>query len=324
MQTRRSVLAAACGAAALGLGFPAQASSSFPHRAVKVVVPFPPGPTDTVARIATERLPDLWKQPVYIDNRAGVGGQIGGVAVAKAPADGHTLLFATIHFAVAPSLYAKLPYDIERDFVPVCLAAEYPTIICVNERLPVRTVAELVAYAKANPGTLSYGSSGNGGGSHLAGEWFKTLAGVDLQHIPYKGSSLAMSDLIGGQVQLMFVDAPTGMPQIEAGKVRAIAVGSAARSSLLPQVPTVAESGFPGYAVDTWAGVLAPAGTPKDVVQALNSAFRGALSEPAIVQKLARVGAEARPGTPEAFGTKIHEEIVKWAAVVKKAGVKAD
>ncbi|MDQ8030476.1 MAG: tripartite tricarboxylate transporter substrate binding protein [Bordetella sp.] len=323
MHSRRSALLAVGGALA-GLGFPAAGATEFPKHPVKVVVPFPPGPTDTVARIATERLPQIWGQPVFIDNRGGAGGQIGGTLVARSPADGYTLLFGTIHFALAPSLYPKLPYDIEKDFVPISLAAEYPTIICLNDRLPIKNLAELVAYAKANPGKLSYGSSGNGGGTHVAGELFKMMAGVDLLHVPYKGSGPAMTDLIGGQVQLMFADAPTAMPQIQGRKIRPIAVGSARRSSLLPELPTVAESGYPGYAADSWTGVWAPAATPKDVVQTLSDGFRKVLAEPDIVRKLAQVGAEARPGTPQQFAAKLHDEIVKWAAVVKQAGIKPD
>ncbi|WP_410087736.1 tripartite tricarboxylate transporter substrate binding protein [Variovorax sp. N23] len=321
---RRTLLGGA--AAALGtLALPAFAQSAYPSRPVKFVVPFPAGgPVDTTGRAVAQKLSELWGQQAIVDNRAGAGGIVGAEIAAKLPADGYNVFVCSIHHSVLPSLKPRLTYDIERDFVPVSFGAMFPVVLVAHPDVPVKTVADVIALDKRAPGTLSFGSAGNGGGTHLAGELFNMQAGTKLLHVPYKGSAPAMTDLLGGQVQFMFSDAPTALPQIKAGKVRAIAVASAKRSALLPDVPTVAESGLPGYEAYSWAAFLAPAGTPKDVVQRLSADIGKALDDPRVKQRLYDVGAEAMPSTPEAFGKMLHAEIAKWTKVVRTANIKVD
>ena len=321
---RRTLLGGA--AAALGtLALPAFAQSAYPSRPVKFVVPFPAGgPVDTTGRAVAQKLSEMWGQQAIVDNRAGAGGIVGAEIAAKLPADGYNVFVCSIHHSVLPSLKPRLTYDIEKDFVPVSFGAMFPVVLVAHPDVPVKTVADIIALDKRSPGKLSFGSSGSGGGTHLAGELFNMQAGTKLLHVPYKGSAPAMTDLLGGQVQFMFSDAPTALPQIKAGKVRAIAVASAQRSALLPDVPTVAESGLPGYEAYSWAGFLAPAGTPKDVVQRLSADIGKALSDPQVKQRLYDAGAEAAPTTPEAFGKMLHTEIAKWTKVVRTADIKVD
>jgi tripartite-type tricarboxylate transporter receptor subunit TctC len=321
---RRTLLGGA--AAALGtLALPTFAQSAYPSRPVKFVVPFPAGgPVDTTGRAVAQKLSELWGQQAIVDNRAGAGGIVGAEIAAKLPADGYNVFVCSIHHSVLPSLKPRLTYDIERDFVPVSFGAMFPVVLVAHPDVPVKTVADVIALDKRAPGTLSFGSAGNGGGTHLAGELFNMQAGTKLLHVPYKGSAPAMTDLLGGQVQFMFSDAPTALPQIKAGKVRAIAVASAKRSALLPDVPTVAESGLPGYEAYSWAAFVAPAGTPKDVVQRLSADIGKALDDPRVKQRLYDVGAEAMPSTPEAFGKMLHAEIAKWTKVVRTANIKVD
>ena len=321
---RRTLLSGA--AAALGtLAVPAFAQSAYPSRPVKFVVPFPAGgPVDTTGRAVAQKLSELWGQQAIVDNRAGAGGIVGAEIAAKLPADGYNVFVCSIHHSVLPSLKPRLTYDIEKDFVPVSFGAMFPVVLVAHPDVPVKTVADVIALDKRAPGTLSFGSAGNGGGTHLAGELFNMQAGTKLLHMPYKGSAPAMTDLLGGQVQFMFSDAPTALPQIKAGKVRAIAVASAKRSALLPDVPTVAESGLPGYEAYSWAAFLAPAGTPKDVVQRLSADIGKALSDPQVKQRLYDAGAEAMPTTPEAFGKMLNTEIAKWTKVVRTANIKVD
>ena len=321
---RRTLLGGA--AAALGtLALPAFAQSAYPSRPVKFVVPFPAGgPVDTTGRAVAQKLSESWGQQAIVDNRAGAGGIVGAEIAAKLPADGYNVFVCSIHHSVLPSLKPRLTYDIERDFVPVSFGAMFPVVLVAHPDVPVKTVADVIALDKRAPGTLSFGSAGNGGGTHLAGELFNMQAGTKLLHVPYKGSAPAMTDLLGGQVQFMFSDAPTALPQIKAGKVRAIAVASAKRSALLPDVPTVAESGLPGYEAYSWAAFLAPAGTPKDVVQRLSADIGKALSDPQVKQRLYDAGAEAMPTTPEAFGKMLNTEIAKWTKVVRTANIKVD
>jgi len=321
---RRSLLGGA--AAALGtLAVPAFAQNAYPSRPVKFVVPFPAGgPVDTTGRAVAQKLSEFWGQQAIVDNRAGAGGIVGAEIAAKLPADGYNVFVCSIHHAVLPSLKPRLTYDIERDFVPVSFGAMFPVVLVAHPDVPVKTVADIVALDKRSPGKLSFGSSGSGGGTHLAGELFNMQAGTKLLHVPYKGSAPAMTDLLGGQVQFMFSDAPTALPQIKAGKVRAIAVASAQRSALLPDVPTVVESGLPGYEAYSWAGFLAPAGTPKDVVQRLSVDIGKALSDPQVKQRLYDAGAEAAPTTPEGFAKMLHTEIAKWTKVVRTADIKLD
>lgn len=312
-------------AALTTLALPAFAQQAYPMRPVKFIVPFPAGgPVDVTGRAVAQKLSQIWGQQAIVDNRAGAGGIVGADIAAKSLADGYTLFLCSIHHSVLPSLKPKLPYDIEKDFVPVSFGAMFPVVLVAHPSVPARDVAELIALDKKTPGKLSFGSSGNGGGTHLAGELFNMQAGTKLLHVPYKGSAPAMTDLLGGQVQLMFSDAPTALSQIKAGKVRAIAVASARRSALLPDVPTVAESGLPGYEAYSWAGFVAPAGTPKDIVQRLSTDINKALSDPEVKKRLYDAGAEAMPTTPEAFGKMLHAEIEKWTKVVRTANIQVD
>jgi tripartite-type tricarboxylate transporter receptor subunit TctC len=322
--TVRRLFVVAAGALAVAAALPAFAQS-YPAKPVRFIVPFPPGgPVDTTARGFTQKLSESWGQQAIVENRAGAGGIVGAEAAAKSAPDGYTFFVGSIHHSVLPGLNPKLPYNVEKDLVPVTFAAQFPIILVAHPSVPAKTVQELIAYAKQNPGKLAYGSAGNGGGTHLAGELFKTLAGVDLLHVPFKGSAPAMTDLLGGQVQLMFSDAPTALPHIKSGRVRALGVGSPKRSALVPDVPTIAESGVKGYDAYSWAGVFAPAGTPKEILVKVNGDIVKALSDPEVKKRLLEAGAEAAPGTPEQFGAFLKGEIAKWGKVVKDANIKAD
>ena len=317
---RRRVLASA-GALLAASSLPTR-GQDYPARQVTFVVPFPAGgPVDTTAREMAQKISQFWGKPVVIENRGGADGVVGAQAVANAPPDGYTIFICSIHHSVHPSLKAKLPYDVEKAFVPVSFAAMFPIFLVAHSSVPAKNVAELIAYAKQNPGKLSFGSAGTGGGTHLAGELFKSIAGVDLLHVPHRGSAPAMTSLLGGHVQLMFADAPTALPQIEGGKVSALGVASPQRSALAPDLPTVAEAGLAGYEAYSWAGVLAPAGTPPDVVKKLNADIVKALSDPEVKARLQRVGAEAVPTTPDAFGAFFKAEMTKWAKVIKDANI---
>ena len=323
--SRRRAIAA--GAALVAGSLPAAlfAQSGFPNRPVKFLVPFPAGgPVDTTARAMAQKLGELWGQPCVVDNKAGAGGIVGAEIASKLPADGYNLFVCSIHHSVLPSLRPKLPYDIEKDFVPVSFGAMFPVILVAHPSMPATNVRELITLAKQQPGKLAYGSAGNGGGTHLAGELFNMHAGTRLQHIPYKGSAPAMNDLLGGQVQLMFADAPTALTQIRAGKVRALGVASALRSALLPDLPSIAESGLPEYEAYSWAGVLAPAGTPREIVTKISVDLQRVMAQPDVKQRLNDAGAEANPTSPERFGQMLRGEIEKWAKVVKAADIKID
>jgi tripartite-type tricarboxylate transporter receptor subunit TctC len=300
-------------------------AQGYPAKPMRLIVAFPPGGTnDIVARSVAQRLSERLGQQMVVENRPGANGALGAEVAAKSAPDGYTLFIAAVNHVVLPSLYPKLPYDIERDFAPVVLLAIVPIVVTVNPSLPAKSIAELIALAKAKPGALNYASSGNGAGTHLAGELFKMQAGINLTHVPYKGSGPAMIDLIGGQVQLMFADLPSATAQIKGGKLRALAVGSPRTSPLVPDLPTVAASGLPGYEAYTWVGIMAPAGTPKDIVARLNAEAVAALGRPDLKEALAAQGAEAAPGTPEQFGAHIKSELAKWSQVVKTAGIRAD
>jgi tripartite-type tricarboxylate transporter receptor subunit TctC len=319
--TRRQALAAT---AALATG-PAFAQAGYPNRPVKFIVPFPAGgPVDTTARAMAQKLGDLWGQPGVVDNRAGAGGIVGAEIAVKQPADGYTLFVCSIHHSVLPALKPNLTYNIEKDFVPVSFGAMFPVILVAHPSLQAKNVSELIALAKREPGKIAFSSAGNGGGTHLAGELFNMHAGTQLQHIPYKGSAPAMTDLLGGQVQLMFADAPTALPQIRAGKVRALGVASAQRSALLPDLPTIAEAGLPGYEAYSWAAVVAPAGTPKDIVAKISADLQKVMTQPDVKQRLFDAGAEAMPTSPEKFAQMLRSEIEKWGKVVKTANIKMD
>jgi tripartite-type tricarboxylate transporter receptor subunit TctC len=299
---------------------------AYPTKPIRLVVPFPAGgATDILAREVAKHLTDAWGQSVVVDNRPGAGGNIGSELVAKAAPDGYTLEMGTVGtHAINASLYSKMPYDHVKDFVPVILVAGVPNVLEVNPALPVNSVQELIAYAKANPGKLNFASSGSGTSIHLSGELFKVMAGVQMTHVPYKGSAPALQDLIGGQVQLMFDNLPPSLPQIKAGKLRALAVTSAGRAPALPDTPTVAEAGLPGFEASSWFGVLAPAGTPPEIVNKLNAEIAKWLASPGAKEKLANVGANIAGGTPEDFARHIQAETTKWAKVVKESGAKVD
>jgi tripartite-type tricarboxylate transporter receptor subunit TctC len=298
----------------------------YPTKPIRIVVPFPPGgATDILARDVAQKLTEAWGQQVIVDNRPGAGGNIGSELVAKSAPDGYTLEMGTVGtHAINASLYAKMPYDHVKDFVPVILVAGVPNVLVVNPAVPVNSVAELIAYAKANPGKLNFASSGSGTSIHLSGELFKVMAGVQMTHIPYKGSAPALQDLLGGQVQLMFDNLPPSLPQIKAGKLRALAVTSATRAPALPDVPTLAEAGLPGFEASSWFGLLAPAGTPPAIVIKLNAEVAKWLATPDAKERLAKQGANAVGGTPEDFEKHIAAETVKWAKVVKESGAKVD
>jgi tripartite-type tricarboxylate transporter receptor subunit TctC len=304
----------------------AQSAAHYPAKPMRLVVPFPAGgTTDILARAVAQKLSKAWGQQVIVDNRPGAGGNIGSDLVAKATPDGYTLLMGTVGtHAINPSLYKNMPYDHVKDFAPVILVAGVPNVLVVNPSLPVHSVPELIAYAKANPGKLNFASSGNGTSIHLSGELFKAMTGVEMTHVPYKGSAPALTDLIGGQVQLMFDNLPSSLPFIKAGKLRALAVTSGARAAALPDLPTLAESGLPGFEASSWFGVLAPAGTPRDIVVKLNGAIAGWLASPEAKEKLLAQGAIAAGGTPEDFARHIGAETSKWAKVVKASGAHID
>jgi tripartite-type tricarboxylate transporter receptor subunit TctC len=298
----------------------------FPAKPIKLVVGFPPGGiNDIVARVVAQKLGDSLGQPVIVENRAGAGGTIGADAVAKAKPDGYTLLLGSVsNIAMAPTQYKNLPYDTAKDFAPVALLAAAPNILVVNPKFPVHSVKDLIELAKRKPGTISYASAGAGTSNHLTVELLKVLANIDLVHIPYKGDAPGITDVIGGQVPMMFPTLPVALPQIKAGKLRAIAVSTAKRTSLAPGIPTVAESGgLPDFEVSVWVGILAPSGTPKDIVDRLSAELNRIVQLPDVKAKLASLGAEPQPMDAAQFGTYIRSETAKWSKVARSAGIVA-
>jgi len=321
-----SLFAALALAAGVVADAAAQSAATYPGHPIKIVVPFPPGgTTDILARAIGYELNKLWGQPVVIENRAGAGGNTGSDMVAKSPADGYTLLMGTVGtHGINVSLYSRMPYDAVKDFAPVSLVATVPNFLVVNPALPVKSVKELIEYARAHPGKLNFASSGSGTSIHLSGELFKSMTGIDMVHVPYKGSTPALQDLVGGQVDLMFDNMPSSLPLVKGGKLRALAVTTAKRSATVPDVPTIAESGVPGYDTSSWFGVLAPAGTPKDIVEKLSAAIAKSLATPEMRERLASQGAEPVGDTPAEFAAFIQAEIAKWARVVKLSGARVD
>lgn len=306
---------------------PAFAQKDYPSKPIMMVVTYPPGgPTDAMARTLAASLKSTLGQPVVVENRAGAGGNIGAEAVARAEPDGYTLMFGTsAPLAINVSLYRKINYDPVKSFTPVIQIGHLPNVLVVNPSVPAKNVTELIAYAKANPGKLTYASSGNGASSHLAGVLFNNLAGTDFQHIPYKGTGPALNDLLGGQVGMTFTDVLTALPFIRSGKLRALGVTTRERSQALPDVPTVAEQGVAGFDVSVFFGVVAPAGTPKEVIGKLNAAFADALKQPEVRRTLQGQGLEFAPSTqPEQLGGFIKAEVGKWRAVVQKSGAQLD
>ncbi|HEX2830562.1 MAG TPA: tripartite tricarboxylate transporter substrate binding protein [Burkholderiales bacterium] len=300
------------------------AAQDYPNRPIRYIVPQAPGgSSDTLARALTQRVGDSLGQTIVIDNRPGATGVIGAEAVARANPDGHTLLQAATSHATNPAMHAKLPYDTVRDFAPISLLSQQPNIWIVTPSLPVKTMKELIAYVKARPGQLNFGSSGTGGSQHLAGELLKSMAGIDMTHIPYKGSPPALIDLLAGRIPIMSSTMPPVLPHLRAGKVRALAVTSARRSSAVPDVPTVAESALPGYEAIAWQGLLAPAGTPRAAIARLQSEFARVLKQPEIASRLTDQGYETVASTPEWFAQYINTEIAKWTKVIRAAGIKS-
>jgi tripartite-type tricarboxylate transporter receptor subunit TctC len=297
----------------------------YPSKPIKIVVPYPPGGfNDTLGRTLAAKFTEDWGQPAIVENKPGANTLIGSDYVAKSPADGYTLLIVAFPFAVTPSLIKSMPYDTLKDFAPIALAAQSPNLLVVNPTLPVKSVAELVAMAKAKPDSLSYASTGNGSSNHISMELFKSLAGVRIVHIPYKGSAPAVTDLLGGQIQVMFDNAPNVLPQVKAGRLRALAQTGAARSAVAPDLPTVAETGVPGYELTVWFGLVAPAGTPRDVIRKLNAEVLKILAMSEVRERFLAQGVEPLGSTPEQFGDHIRSQMAKWGKVVRDAGVEAE
>ena len=321
-----AALASAVVAAGLAVGTGNAAAQAFPAHPAKLVVPFPPGgPLDAVGRAIADKLTQAWGQSVVVENKPGAGGNIGADFVAKSAPDGYTVVMGALStHAVNPSLYPKMPYDAAKDFAPITLVAVTPNVLVVNPSLPVNSVKELIAYAKANPGKLSFGSGSNGSAGHLAGELFKADTSADMVHIPFKGGAPAMQALLAGDTQLMFDNLANSMQQVKAGKLKALAVTTAKRSPLAPDLPTMAEAGVPGFDISTWFGLMAPAGTPPDVVAKWNADVVKILNSPDMREKLTAQGAEAAPDTPAEFAAFIGRELAKYARIVKVSGAKVD
>ena len=302
-------------------------AQEYPVKAIRFIAPnLPGGPTDILARLIGQKLAESFGHPVVIENRAGAGGNIGTELAAKSAPDGYTLLMGAVAtHAINPSLYSKIPYDPVKDFAPVALVAQVPNILVVNPAVPAKTVRELIDLARAKPGTLNFGSGSTGSTGHLAGELFNTMAGVKMVHIPYKGAAPATADLLGGQVQLMFDNLASALPNVKAGKLRALAVTTLARSPAIPELPTIAESGLPGFDLTTWFGLLVPAGTPPEIVARLNAEIVRALDAKDMRERLDKMGAEPLSNnTPERFAAFIRSEAAKYARVVKDSGAKVD
>ncbi|MBK1688814.1 tripartite tricarboxylate transporter substrate binding protein [Rubrivivax gelatinosus] len=322
--TRRTWIAAAALAGA-GAALPALAQPAYPNKPIKLVVGYAAGgATDVIARLVGQKLGDSLGQTVVIDNRAGANSNVGAEAVARSPADGYTLYVYTIANTINATLYPKLGYDPEKDFEPIGLIAKVPNILVVNKDVPVKTLAEYVAYTKAQPQGVSFASSGSGSSIHLSGEMFKMMTKLNMLHVPYRGSAPAVSDLLGGQVQSMFDNAPSAMPHIQSGRLRPIAITSPQRSPLLPDVPTFIESGYADFDVQSWFGLAAPAGTPAAIVSKLNAELAKVLALPEVKKRLAEMGATPAGGSPADMRKFASAEIKRWNAVVKASGAKAD
>lgn len=318
-------ISTAFAALALALSASAAVAQGYPTKTVKILVPFPPaGATDVVARFVGQKLAERWGQSVVIENRPGAGGSIGSDLAAKSAPDGYTLLMATTStHSIGPSL-SKLPYDPIKDFAPIVHVGDVPNVLLVSPTLPVKTVKELVAYAKSKPGQLNYGSSGPGTIVHLNAELFKMISGTDIQHVPYKGTALVIPDLANGQIAMLFDSLASAMPHIRSGRARPIAVNASKRSPLLPDVPTLAEAGMPEFNTNTWFGMFAPHGTPKEIVAKIHDDVIAALQSPDLRERFASVGAEPVGGTSEQFTARILSDTNRWAQVIKAAKVKIE
>ena len=327
--SRRIALLGACTLAAAGLlpaAAMAQPDAQWPAKPIKWVVPFPPGGAmDVIARTLGEKAGRTLGQPFVIENRPGAGGNIGADAVAKSPADGYTIMITSIGMATNKALYPRLSYDPVKDFAPISLLAIVPNVLVVNTaKTTDKSVADVIAHAKRDPGKLTYASAGNGTSIHLAGEVFASMAGLNLLHVPYKGSGPADTDMLGGQVDLMFDSITSARPHIQAGKLRALGVTSAKRSATLPDVPTIAEAGVPGYEVSPWFAVFAPAGTPAAIVNKINAALIDAMKQPDTVAKFETIGAEPIGTTPQQLATHLDKELARWGALIKERNIRMD
>jgi tripartite-type tricarboxylate transporter receptor subunit TctC len=300
-------------------------AQSYPTKPVRMVIAFPPGGgTDIVGRIVGQKLTEIWPHPVVIDNRPGAGSTIGTDVVAKAVPDGYTIQTVSMSHALNAALFKKLPYDTINDFAHIILVARAPNVLVANPSLPANTVKELIALAKSRPGQIAFSSSGTGGVSHLSAELFRSVAGIELLHVPYKGAGPAMTALLSGEAQLMMATAPVALTQMKARRVRALAISSRKRSSLAPDMPTIAESGFPGFEADTWYGVLAPARTPEAIVKKLNADINELLKTRDLQTLFAEQGAEPAGGTPQAFHAFAESEVKRWTKVIQAAGIEAN
>ncbi len=318
----RRLLATLC----LGLVALGAAAQNFPERQVKFVVPYPPGGfNDTLARVSAEKLNKMWNQPVVVENRPGGNTTVGNVAVAKSPADGYTILITPLPFSALPGLYgANLPYDALKDFTPLVWAGSTQNALVVRNELPVNNVRELLEYARKNPGKLNYGSTGSGSSNHLTMELLMKMTGVKMAHIPYKGSAPAVTAMIGGEIDVLFDNVPNVLQHIKAGRMKVIGVSGSQRSVLLPDTPTVAEAGVPGFEVNVWFGMQVPAGTPKAVVDKLNRDIVTLLKEPDVVQRFRNQGVEVAASTPEQFGALVRSEITKWTQLIREANIRIE
>jgi tripartite-type tricarboxylate transporter receptor subunit TctC len=312
-------------ALSLALAATAALAQDYPTRPIHMIVPYPPGGgTDIVARVITEPLGQALGQPIIIDNRGGAAGNVGTEAAARATPDGYTVLFTLSSHTINPKLYAKLPFDVEKDFVPIGLAANIPQILVANPSLPANNVQELIAYAKANPGKLNFASVGTGSPGHIAGELFKLKTGVDIVHVPYKGGGPAVTDTLGGQVQLLFVSMPAAWQFVKSGRLKAFAVTSDKRSVVAPDIPTLAEAGVPDCVVNSWYGALVPAKTPPAAVAKLAAALAKVVQSSDVKERLLLQGAEATTSTPQEFDALIRDELTKWDYVIRAAKIKPE
>jgi tripartite-type tricarboxylate transporter receptor subunit TctC len=325
MQITTAVAGALLAAAAAAVA-PSAAAQAFPTKQIRMVVTFPTGGApDILARTISEKLDPAWGQTMIVDNKPGAGGNIGAEFVARAPADGHTLVMGTVGtHSINGSLYAKIPYDMVRDFAPVTLIASTPNLLVVNNDVPAKNLQELIALAKAKPGQLTYGSPGIGTSVHVSGELFNSLAGVKTTHVPYKGRQMAIPDLLGGSITMMFDNMPSAIPVVREGKLRAIGVTSAKRSPSAPEIPTIAEQGLPGFEATSWFAVFAPAGTPKPVVDRLHAEIVRIFNLPDVQAKMRTLGLDPILGGPEDLARTQQSEIAKWAKVIRDSGAKAE
>lgn len=326
MDMKRCLIAGWMVAIGLIMGIPAAWSQSqYPSRPIRLIVPYPPGgAVDPIARTIGQKLNEAWGQPVVVDNKPGAGTIIGTEIVAKAAPDGYTVILASSNHAVNPAMYGKLPYDPVKDFTPINLVSIIPLMLVVNPQVPVKSTKELIDYLKTKPGQLNFSSAGNGSTTHLAGELFKSMAGVDIVHVAYKGSGPSVAGVMAGETSVAFDSIFLQLPQVKAGKLRALAVTGTKRTSLAPELPTVSEAGLPGYEAYAWVGFLAPAGTPREIVQKWHQEITRILQLPEVRERQISQGVEPVGSTPEYFADFIKTEISKWGKVVKQAGIKLD